>query len=261
MISSFFYRFKHLEIIQYLDQVIAIVNKEDVSTLLLTDSLTALNVKLSALQAVYKQTRGSVITKEIEAIDDRRDKAIRGLKTVVTGYTHYFTEAESLAANKLLTVIDKHGPNIARREYNEETAILNTIVKDVEKETVLTEAVTTLHLTNWFNELKESNTLFNTKYLERLDESVENPLANFPELRKEAVNAYYNLVDHIKAHKTLTNTAAYALLLEKIESLAAAYEQTIENRYNTTSETPDTEEPNTEDTTDTAPTDVDDTLA
>lgn len=73
MIQPTFYKFKNLEIIQYLTQVLDMVNKVDINSLLLTEPVNALNVKLATLQEVYKQTQGSSITKELQEIDARRE--------------------------------------------------------------------------------------------------------------------------------------------------------------------------------------------
>lgn len=125
---------------------------------------------------------------------------------------------------------------IARRTYNEQTGIINSILKDIEKENVLTEAVTTLQLTTWINELKDANTVFNTKFVERVEETVVNPTVNFAGLRLEAITMFQGLTDYVKAYDTLTDNPVYKEILDKVDSLTISYHQTIEGRLNSPSE-------------------------
>ena len=236
MIQPTFYKFKNLEIIQYLTQVLDMVNKVDINSLLLTEPVNALNVKLATLQEVYKQTQGSSITKELQEIDARRDNAIIGIRGVISSYLYHYTPNVVIAAEQLLATIDKHGVGIARRTYNEQTGIINSILKDIEKENVLTEAVTTLQLTTWINELKDANTVFNTKFVERVEETVVNPTVNFAGLRLEAITMFQGLTDYVKAYDTLTDNPVYKEILDKVDSLTISYHQTIEGRLNSPSE-------------------------
>lgn len=227
-----FYNFKNSEIVQYITQVIDIVAKEDVASLLLTTPVDALSSKLTALKEAYKKTQGSSITKELQVIDERRDRAIVGIRGVISNYAYHYVPSTVVAAERLLAVISKHGVSIARRGYNEETLIIESIIKEIENSSELTAAVETLNVSAWLLELKNTNTLFNTKYIERVEESVLNSATSFTDLRLETVKLYNDLLAHISAHNTLSENVAYKELLDRIDNLTTLYHQTIDNRIN-----------------------------
>ncbi|WP_408040330.1 DUF6261 family protein [Tenacibaculum amylolyticum] len=156
--------------------------------------------------------------------------AIRGFRNLATTYTYHANEAKANAAKDMLTAIDIHGSEIARRSYNEQTGILYSIVKDFETKDNLKAAITLIGASEWLTELKNSNTLFDTKYLERNDEAALNPLTDFTELRKEATTGYRELINHIEAHATLSDIGTYKELLNKISNLAKQYNLSLELR-------------------------------
>ncbi|TCI95086.1 DUF6261 family protein [Tenacibaculum sp. M341] len=232
MIAANLRRYKNIEFIQYLSQVIETVSKQDIDALLLTEPFNEVNLLVTKLKGAYKQTQGSSVTPEIQELDNKRDKAIRGFRMLVNAYTTFENDAIAIAATKLLGVIDKHGTNIARRNYNEQTGIIDTIIKDIANSVELTETVVSLNATEWIGNLNKTNLDFNNKYLERIDELVARDNIDFLELRTDAIKAYKNLVDHISAHTILSENEAYSVLSEKIDSLSEYYNRVVDNRSN-----------------------------
>ncbi|MFL1895814.1 hypothetical protein ACJRPK_08930 [Aquimarina sp. 2-A2] len=62
-------------------------------------------------------------------------------------------------------------------------------------------------------------------------------LRNIPQLRVVVTDAYRVLVNHINAHATLEDTKEYDVLLNELDILAKHYNQTVDNRTTTATDT------------------------
>ncbi|MBQ4820020.1 DUF6261 family protein [Aquimarina sp. MMG016] len=232
MNTPYLNRYRNGEYLQYMTDFSELLNKQDLDALQLTETKAILDPLVSKIDAAFKQSQGSGLTQEVIALDERRDRAIVGLRGITDSFKYHFDKSISDAADVLNNIIVSHGDNIQRLSYQEETAVINSIVKDMETEAEATAAVTTLNLDTWLTELKESNADFSTKYLDRVDEAALNPSANIPALRVEATEAYRTLVTHIQAHATLSGAEAYTTILNQVDVLAGQYNQVVDNRSN-----------------------------
>ncbi len=224
-------RYRNAEYLQYMTDFSDLLKKQDLDALQLTAKKAVLDPVINEIEAIFKQSQGSELTKEIIALDERRDRAIVGLRGVTDSYKYHYNGTVAQAATALNDNILTHGDTIQRLSYQEETAVLNSIIKDWETE--LKEAVMELGLSKWLAELKQSNTLFSAKYLERVGETASNPTINITELRIKATDAYRILVKHIEAYATLGGSDVYATLLNQIDILAGQYNQLVDNRTKT----------------------------
>ncbi|MEY8860822.1 DUF6261 family protein [Tenacibaculum singaporense] len=240
MNSPYLNRYRNGEYLQYMKDILQLVNLQDVDALALTNPTNELTTIVNRIDSLYQQVQGSSLTQEIIALDTRRDKAITGIRTLVSAYTNHFNEATISAAKALLATINTYGTDIARKSYQEQTAILDSISKDFETEPELIQAISLLDIATWVAELKNANTEFSAKYIERVGETAASPENNIQELRTEASLTYRKLVLHIEAHATLSENEAYPTLLNEIDVLAKQYNLVVDNRSK--SSTPATEE-------------------
>lgn len=222
-------RYRNGEYIQYMTDVLTLLSEKEVAALQLGELTGALAASLRPIEAAFKQPRDSELTPEIVALDARRGHALIGLRGVTKYFTYHSNPAIAAAATALHAAIAAGGDDISRLPYQQETAVINRIVRDWEKEE-LAAAVHTLHLASWLAELKQSNTQFSARYLERITETAQRPLSTMGELRKEATQAYRNLVRHISAHATLNSSPLYSYILKELEVLAKRYNQGVTNR-------------------------------
>jgi len=232
MNTPYLNRYRNGEYLQYMTDISELLSKQDLEALQLISKKAILDAIVVKIDAAFKQSPGSGLTQEVTALDDRRDRAIVGLRSITDSYKYHFDINIVGAASVLNDNIVSHGDNIQRLSYQEETAVINSIVKDWETEDDLKEAVSTLNLDNWLTELKNSNITFSSKYLDRVGESALNPSVDIPELRRQATDAYRTLVTHIQAHVTLSGTKAYTAILDQIDVLAGQYNQVVDNRSN-----------------------------
>lgn len=237
-------RFRHGEYLQYMRDVLTLLNKQDVTALQLNEQVAELTTITNSIDAAFKQSKGSAITQEIIALDDKRDRAIVGIRMLANTYKYHYNIQLEIAATKIAKAIAVYGNDITRKNYQEETATINSIVQDFETNTELVEALVTIHATEWVAELKKQNKEFEEKHLARVEETATNPLINVPNLREEATTIYRALISRIQAHTILSDNAIYAALISKIEVLANQYNQAVDNRSttNTTTTAPSNEE-------------------
>lgn len=102
--------------------------------------------------------------------------------------------------------------------------------EEIDDNPVLIAAAEALGLTSWFNELKESNDLFDHKYLERNKAYAEAPKEKFADVRKETEAAYEEMDKHLSAHAVITPGAQYDQVINQINQLIATYNQNVNNR-------------------------------
>lgn len=231
-------RYRNAEFLQYMTDVLDLLANHDLETLAIQPQHNELAPLVNKIDAVFKQSQGSGLTKDIIALDARRDSAIVGIRSIVEGYTYHFEEGTAIAANLLKDNLSTYGSNIQRLSYQEQTAVMNSIVKDWETNGELQAAVTALNLTNWLTELKAANVNFSAKYLERVGEEAVNPSANITGLREQTTVAYRQLMDHIMAHATLLGqSSTHQNIINHIDVLAGKYNQVVDNRSVTNTET------------------------
>ena len=219
------------EHLQFNKDVAELTFQNNPSALYIDAQYNALAVKNAELDALYKKQSGFEITNEIIAIDDRRDNAITGVSYVIEGFQYHFEPDVRKAAQRLGANLKLYGSGIARQNLQAETNILSSIVNDWEDKPELNEALITLGLTHWKDEIKAANDLFGKKYLERTVEMSQVTKETLVAKREETNQVYYKLRDHITAHATLTpSNAAYPKLIDQINTLIKQYNLLLEKR-------------------------------
>lgn len=232
MTTAYLTRYRNGEYLQYMKDVLVLVNLQDVALLELTEQRDTLNSLTNQIDEAFLQSLGSALTQEIILLDERRDKAFIGIKTLLSGYTYHYDTTQQDHAKNILLSIDIYGKDITRKSYQEETAIINSLINDLETQPELIAAINAINISDWVNELKTSNQAFGSKYIERVGETAANPITNITELRATTSTAYRTLISHIQAHDVLGNNPSYATLLEEIDVLTKQYNLVLDNRSN-----------------------------
>jgi hypothetical protein len=230
-----FSRYRNSEFLQYLKDVLELVNAQDVEALQLTLQRDGLQAEVSQLDTLFQQEQSSGFTEELLDLDERRDKAFIGLKGLLEAHQYHFDEATQTAARSLLFNLNSFGTNIPRMNYQSETAVIDSMLTDWNTEADLVAAVTTLNISSWVTELATANQTFNDRFLARISESAANPAMSFTNMRESSTNVYRELLAHMEAHAVLQNNAIYQTLLNEVNELTNHYNQTVYARIRTTS--------------------------
>ncbi len=223
-------RMRHAEYIQF---------SKDCATIVLANDPAAQNVqakydayinKIAELEVLFKKSTENPITAEIETLDMRRDRAVSGLVMHINAITFHFDPAISTPAQVLQQNLKIYTTNIARENYNAETALINNLVTDWETKPELINALATLGLTTWKDELKTANQLFNDRYIARTQDMATASVDNVKTKRLEGNTAYYELRDHINANMTLAPSPLLVKTTNEINALITQYSQLLVGR-------------------------------
>ena len=222
--------YRNSEFLQYMKDVVKLVNAFDVTSLGLAALRDALTIHTEALATAFEQNTQHSYTKVLETLDAQRDQLFLGIKYVLQGNTYHFDAVKQEAAKRLLFHMQSYGKRVTRANYQAQTAIIDSMLADWNTESNLQEAVTLLKLTEWITRLQEVNREFNEHYIARVSDTAANPMVSFYSLRTDAKTSYRSLLAAIRAYQTLNANEAYAAIYHKIFELARQYNQVVKMR-------------------------------
>jgi hypothetical protein len=143
----------------------------------------------------------SKYTKQISELDKQRDSIFMGLIYMIKSYKHHFDSAKRKAAESLEPLITHYG-NLAIKPYNEETAGIHNFLQEFREN--YNDAIVTLELTTWLDELERSNLEFEEAIIERNREGASKSELRLLDVRQEIDSCYMDIVDRIEALILLT---------------------------------------------------------
>lgn len=225
-------KLRNAEYLQYAKDFAAIINRNNPAVLDIDAKFTAFNGKIAELESLYKKATANEKTKDIMALDERRDDAINGIYYFLLGHSYHYDAQEKQNAQLLLSNLSLYGSGISRMNYQAETATLNNILRDWETKPELAAAVNSFNLTPWVTELKTANEAFNDQYLLRTQEYGDANPDTIRTKRDETTATYYALRDRIDALHLLVETAPspYATVINQLNALTDQYNALLINR-------------------------------
>ena len=126
---------------------------------MISSLLATIQVKLDqAVQAVGSSTRQS-LTSLVREADQRRDNSYRSLRDHVAAGLLRENETYRLACEFLWPLFEKNGLDLYYASDDEETAAITSLLKDLDKLTVLS-YLETIHAVEWKAELERDNQAF-----------------------------------------------------------------------------------------------------
>lgn len=223
-------RLRNAEFIQFAKDCSSIVQLNDPVALDVVVKYDAFNIKRGELEVLFKKSTANPITAEIEALDARRDRAVSGIIMNINSFAFHFDVALSAPALVLQNDLKIYTTNIARENYNAETALINNLITDWETKPALTAALTALNLVAWKDELKAANQLFDARYIARTQDLGTASPDNLKLKRNEGNAAFYELRKHIDARNTLASTPLLVTTINQINALIAQYNTLLVGR-------------------------------
>ncbi|CAL2105006.1 conserved hypothetical protein [Tenacibaculum sp. 190524A02b] len=225
-------KFKKGDVIQYVNNVLEIVSEERAATMKIVPQRTQLQSTMSILNANWQVNRGSELTPQIAQLDRERDSLFLGLKMTVDAWAaHHFEETKKEAAFLISDLITSYGDKIQLMRYQQETATLNAIINDLE--TKLPLQVSLLALNTWVIKLKEVNTIFNAKYIERAKAISLDQDESITALRIQVLAEYKALKNIMEARSTIavedkTDTVeTFTLVVNELNVLTDQYNNAV----------------------------------
>lgn len=220
------------EFIQFIKQLLSFCLESNPERLGVDKQYKELENHWKELEQLFNLDAGSDFTAILQEKDEQRDKAISGLRLFFESFTYHFNLTKRKAGQKLLDVIDKYGKGIARKNYQEESAILSGILKDWNQNPEHMKAIGLLNVEDWKNELQAANDAFDEVYRQRTNDMINIPQASATELREPVMKAYRALAKHLSAHATLAEDAKpYENLVALLNKHIEQYNHMVLNRY------------------------------
>lgn len=222
--------YRNSEFLQFMKNVLELVNNTDVSLLGLTEQQQALLGSTEALAAAFEPEQFQKSAEVLNGLDVKRDSLYVGIKHLLKGHGYHFIPTKQEAAKRLLFHLQSYGKGVNRMNYQEQTANITHMLSEWQTETILQEAVVLLDLSEWVTALQEVNTAFGNQYVARVYKMSDNVTPSFSSLRADTKVAYRALVARIKAFKVLNSNVVYAQLYRQIYELARQYNQVVKVR-------------------------------
>lgn len=219
-----YYDLRNRELLQFLADVITACNQHSTEPMKLAAVFLAFSKKTAEFDKCFKIAPGSTITNELIKLDNRRDKCVKGIKSVLVGYRNHYQADKIKAASDLLACMNKYGKRIYSLNYEGETSSISSLINDWKIASCVA-ALTLLNLLEWSSELDISNRLFNDSYMSRVDEAASLPQVKTFESRKEAVDGFLELLKQIEARAVMSEDPIYSSLINSINVLIERYNQ------------------------------------
>ena len=201
---------------QVMTNVQLFLSQEDLETLKLKDAAKVFDEKYKAFDAAVQPMRGDVDTKELNKLDERRDKALIGLYGHVRVFTGFPEEAKATAAQQLQAILLKYDKAPQTKPLREETAIVSNVVSDLEVADAKAK-LTLIGADKWLDELKDANKKFEAAYNARTQRNMD-LVGQTKEKRIALDDEYRRLAHTINALATLGGEAPYKRLMSSINA-------------------------------------------
>ncbi len=221
---------RNAEYLQFITDIVTLIQKHDPATLLIQLSFQELQAKQQELSTLFKKQQSSELTEEIELLDKERDQALKGIFAIIKGYVHHYDAKVQSASEVLQEHLKHYGNQIIRQSYQAETATVHNIISGWEENETLSQALASLNLTTWKDHLKEKNTQFSQKYIDRTQEYGQASPENIKTKRNETNAVYYQLKKIAEAHAVITPNAAYENLFNDLNALITQYNHVLKLR-------------------------------
>ncbi len=216
---------------QFLTDILAITGQNGPTVLNVQPQFDALKAVSAEIELLFKVPAGNIITKELEELDARRDSAITGINALVSGFAYSTDPATRNNAALLANHLSSFGSNIAKDNFQSETATIRNLIHDWDNKPNLTSAFAALGLFTWRVELEDANNNFSQQYLTRATEMGSASPDSISNLRLDANEAFYQLRDHLNAYFTINNGAdPFGKTVSAINGLLDNYNNLIARR-------------------------------
>lgn len=232
-------QYRNGEFVKFMGNILDILKSYDLDTLQLKSLVDQLEAQYLQLKKLFKVDRGSNLTEELIRLDKLRDSLFSGLLQILNGHAKYNPEdGKKINAQQLYDIMLTHGSDLNRKSYQEQTGALDDIFAEIE-EKGLEEQFAEFLLVEFYNQLKSTNTEFNTTFLARNKEYALEPQGNMQEMRVQVSESFYTLEKNIEARAILESTEAYQNIIKELNSLIDSYESNIQKRSANPSENDD----------------------
>lgn len=208
-----------------------IIKKHAIEDTYLTQLGTDLEDSGNEMENSIATSHKKEMTEELSAADDKRDNAFIALKFFILAYIKWAIDEYTPYAKKIWNIIKQHGLGLDRESYEEESALLVSLINDLEKPDFV-EAITVLKLEQIVTYLKDAQTGFSALYQQSLEaEAGKEIVTSATKLKKSALTKLKAVADYLNAVAN-ANPGVYGTIQAEMAELVNNVNQKIRNRLN-----------------------------
>jgi hypothetical protein len=211
--------------VEFNDTFSALVENHGVATLGIAPLYAAYKPLYAEEVALLDMIRKSEYTTELSAQDHARDSIFRGFADAIKSALNHFDTAKREAAERLSSVFEHYG-NIATRSYDEETAAIDDLNRELETDANAA-ALATLALGDWAVQLNAENRAFDALMRARYSEAATRPTARMRNVRAATDKALRAILDHVEALAAVNGEAAYAPFISELNAVSERYKNIL----------------------------------
>ena len=208
------------DFVAFMSDVVTLYNR--VSHPTLDPYVIALTNAVVNLNAAYRQEQWSELTESVQELNERRDDAIRGIKTIAKGYLFHADPTVRGAADLLLRSMNKYGKRINKLNQRKKSATIKALLNEWTNDVMLADAINLLHLQDWQQELSTANTTFRTVFLDRVQDDADKNIPSVTRQRTPVTEVYRTLKRQTLAYAQI-NPVTYTPLVNNLEELIVKY--------------------------------------
>lgn len=222
---------RNAEYLQFLKQILAIVNANDPKALSIKPQYNKLQLAYGVVDGLFANDQSNPLTQALVDLDIRRDNAITGISTLLNAFSYHFDALIASQAQTLTNHLANYGTGIARETALAETAIIANIVADWNTSPEMVSAIKALNLKAWAAELETANTAFDTQYLARNQTMGAASPDTMKQKRQEATNSYYELRNKLNGYFIVNDGAEpFTKTTNELNALIGQYNVLITGR-------------------------------
>lgn len=208
-----------------------IIKQKNIGDAWLTDQADALSGIGEQMSTSIATDRSKPKTEELADKDGLRDDLLSALKSLLRGYMKWNHNGYPDQAEKVYRLVRKHGLNMTWKNYEEESALLESLLKDLEQPAIA-EALTALSLTELIGDLKNAQAAFSETYRKATElEAGKDPVTAATILKKDARKLLSQVASYLNVMAT-TNEPVYGALAAEMAELVNSLNQKIRARSN-----------------------------
>ena len=168
--------------------------------------------------------RKSEFTQEIVKQDEERDNIFFGFKSAVNSAKVHHDRSLRPTAEKINFVLDRYG-NIARKRFNEETAAIDDLIRELRSSKM--EEINVLKLNDWVLALERENNKFKQLISSRTEESAKMPTLRMVNARLIVDKLFRTIINYIEAVSVLSDNGKYDEFIKELNVTAQRYKKLI----------------------------------
>lgn len=205
------------------------ITKSNLTDEFLTTQANELTRIGGQMEVSIAASRGKEKTEELLAADIKRDAGFSALKLFTRGYMAWERGDQQEHAHKIYALIKQHGLGLAEENYEEENALLDSLLNDLETP-AYQESVSNLNLTDLVTDIKQSQNDFKNLFRESAEiEATKEPVVAATKLKREVRGVLSKTIDYLNVMREV-NPDVYGNLAKEIANFVNSLNQKIRIR-------------------------------